>query len=137
MARKLFSIYKYKISNRTSSPGRRDSVKTSTSSPSRTSAQEEDDFDIAAELPDLADEGKFTSCMHFYKRDLTPVKENFTLINHKTPYRNSFEHYDINALGKNFKESLISSMGSGVKCQSNTGSDKRITTFSATTETPL
>jgi len=116
MARKLFSIYKYKISNRTSSPGRRDSVKTSTSSPSRTSAQEEDDFDIAAELPDLADEGKFTSCMHFYKRDLTPVKENFTLINHKTPYRNSFEHYDINALGKNFIESLITSMGSGVKC---------------------
>jgi hypothetical protein len=33
------------------------------------------------------DEGKFTSSMHFYKRDLTPVKENFAAINPKTPYR--------------------------------------------------
>ncbi len=75
--------------------------------------------------------------MHFYKRDLTPVKENLPLINPKTPYRQSFEQYDINALSKNFKANLISTMGAGVKCQSNSGSDKRITTFSATTETPL
>lgn len=51
--------------------------KTTSSSASGTSAQNEDEFDLEAELPDLAEEGKFTSCMHFYKRDLTPVKENF------------------------------------------------------------
>lgn len=54
--------------------------------------------------------------MHFYKRDLTPVKENFTLLNPKTPYRNSFEHYDIMSLGRTFKDNLTNSMGAGVKC---------------------
>ena len=67
--------------------------------------------------------------MHFYKRDLTPVKENFVSGNLKTPYRQSFEEYDISKMTNNFKNNLANSMGSGVKCINSGGGDKRITTF--------
>ena len=30
---------------------------------------------------------KFNSCMHYYKRDLSPIKEAFTQCNIKTPFR--------------------------------------------------
>ena len=58
----------------------RSSMTKSTNSPSHFSADDSPE-------PKNMDEGKFTSCMHFYKRDLTPVKENFAAINPKTPYR--------------------------------------------------
>ena len=132
--RKLFSIYKFKISAQVA--GSKSSM-TKSSSPSSSNFSAESTGVRFQELVDELGAGKYTSCMHFYKRDLTPVKENFASINPKTPYRQSFENYDINVLTKDFKAGLQSSLGSGVKCQSNAGSDKRITTFSATTETPL
>ena len=93
--RKLFSIYKYKISSSASS-----------GSMSKSSMNNKADDSPGLKFDHLADEGKFTSCMHFYKRDLTPVKENFAAINPKTPYRQSFENYDINVLTKDFKAGL-------------------------------
>jgi hypothetical protein len=72
--------------------------------------------------------------MHFYKRDLTPVKENFVAGNLKTPYRQSFEDYDIANFSKSFKTNLANSMGTGVKCVNAGKGDKHISTFSSTTE---
>jgi hypothetical protein len=35
----------------------------------------------------------FTTSLHYYKRNLTPVKEGFALCNEKTPYKSNFDHY--------------------------------------------
>jgi hypothetical protein len=144
--RKLLSIYKYRVSSINLFKASTYSLaQTEASSPTREIREEyeydQKQLDSPREGPqeklDGPDLGKFTSCMHFYKRDLTPVKENFVQSNLKTPYRQSFEQYDLTQLSKNFKTNLANSMGEGVKCHNSGGGDKRITTFSSTTETTV
>ena len=72
---------------------------------------------------------KFNSCMHYYKRDLSPIKEAFTQCNIKTPYRQNFENYGANMMSKDFKSSLLKSLGSGVKCMSSINQNRRLSTY--------
>ena len=67
--------------------------------------------------------------MHYYKRDLSPIKEAFTQCNIKTPYRQNFENYGANMMSKDFKSSLLKSLGSGVKCQSSVNQNRRLSTY--------
>jgi len=70
------------------------------------------------------------SCMHCYKRDLSPVKENYPALNPKTPYRQNFQTYELNMMSKNFKSSLLKSMGDSVNCvTSYCPNGSRITTY--------
>ena len=75
------------------------------------------------------DFAKFNSCMHYYKRDLSPIKEAFTQCNIKTPYRQNFENYGANMMSKDFKSSLLKSLGSGVKCMSSINQNRRLSTY--------
>jgi hypothetical protein len=59
--------------------------------------------------------------MHFYKRDLTPLKENFALCPEKLPYKQNFQNYEGSLLSKGFKEELLSSLGTGVRCIQSSG----------------
>ena len=72
---------------------------------------------------------KYSSCIHYYKRDLSPVRENFPICNIKTPYRQNFSNYDANMMSKDFKDSLLKSMGGNVKCIQTTDHKRRLSTF--------
>lgn len=50
---------------------------------------------------------KYFTSMHHYKRDLTPLKENFGVCNEKTPYRDNFQDYEGSLLSSNFKEEML------------------------------
>jgi hypothetical protein len=70
------------------------------------------------------------SCMHCYKRDLSPVKENYPALNPRTPYKQNFQTYELNMMSKNFKSSLLKSMGDSVSCvTSYCPNGSRITTY--------
>ena len=73
--------------------------------------------------------------MHFYKRDLTPIKENFGCCNDRTPYKANFQNYEGALMGKSFKEELLNNLGGGIKCVSSSVSSKRFATFSTTEPT--
>ena len=73
--------------------------------------------------------------MHHYKRDLTPLKENYAYNNEKTPYKSNFQNYDGSIMSKGFKDGVLNSLGTGVKCISSSVCGKKITTFSIVTET--
>lgn len=45
--------------------------------------------------------------MHFYKRDLSPIKENFAFCNEKTPYKGNFNNYESNLMGRGFKDNIL------------------------------
>ena len=57
--------------------------------------------------------------MHFYKRDLTPVREQF--VSHdvigKSPYSANFENYAVNITTSDFKNQLLKGMGDNTKCR--------------------
>ena len=63
--------------------------------------------------------------MHYYKRDLTPVKEIFASCNERTPYRSNFQDYEGSLISQGFKDELLKGLGEGVKCvtQSSGGND--------------
>ena len=61
-------------------------------------------------------EEKYFTSMHYYKRDLTPVKEIFATCNEKTPYKSNFQDYEGSLISKGFKNDLLSSLGENVKC---------------------
>lgn len=58
--------------------------------------------------------------MHHYKRDLSPLKEIFAQCNDKTPYRSNFQDYEGSLINSNFKDELLTSLGQGVKCVTQT-----------------
>lgn len=102
-SRKLFSIYRYKISTMQSASKELDQTDLSESqSPER--------------IAKAKGGSKFSSCIHYYKRDLSPIREMFPTCSIKTPYRQNFSNYEANMMSKDFKSSLLKSMGSGVKC---------------------
>lgn len=63
--------------------------------------------------------GDFNSCMHFYKRDLSPVRETFVMHNvvaKGSPYKQNFENYGVNIATNDFKKTLLKGMGDNVIC---------------------
>ena len=54
--------------------------------------------------------------MHFYKRDLTPLREQYAQNNEKTPYKANFQNYDGSLMGKSFKEELLNNLGGDIRC---------------------
>ena len=63
--------------------------------------------------------------MHFYKRDLTPVKEGFThggtQITKASPYKQNFSNsFQVNLSTSDFRKTLLKGMGDSVKCVTST-----------------
>ena len=104
-SRKLFSIYRYKISNLKP-------VK------NNNSINDEADHDQQQEQAGKEQKHgtKFSSCIHYYKRDLSPIREAFPQSSIKTPYRQNFSNYELNMMSKDFKKTLMKTMGGSVKC---------------------
>ena len=77
--------------------------------------------------PTTKDEEKYLTSMHYYKRDLTPVKEIFASCNERTPYRSNFHDYEGSLISQGFKDELLKGLGEGVKCvtQSSGGNDAK------------
>ncbi len=75
------------------------------------------------------------TCMHRYKRDLTPLREGFAAWNDKTPYKNTFTDYGSSILGKEFSAEFLKLQG-GLKCQSTRSSSTKMATFSVFNEAP-
>ena len=135
--RKLFSIYRYRTGHKeandieTPSPLLR-SGKLSLGSVNQDNIADNDpgvDDTVDTVVAKKEDPTKFNSCMHYYKRDLSPIKEAFTQCNIKTPYRQNFENYGANMMSKDFKSSLLKSLGSGVKCLSSVNQNRRLSTY--------
>ena len=74
--------------------------------------------------------------MHFYKRDLTPLREQYAQNNEKTPYKANFQNYDGSLMGKSFKEELLNNLGGDIRCQSSSFLGRRISTFLLTQKQP-
>jgi hypothetical protein len=78
--------------------------------------------------------------MHFYKRDLTPVREQFVSLSviGKSPYKQNFDNYEVNITTAQFKDQLLKGMGESVKCiKSSTKNGKQsIQTFTTSTLLP-
>ena len=72
--------------------------------------------------------------MHFYKRDLTPVKENYAFCNDKTPYKQNFQNYEGSLMSKTLKNELLNSFGGQARCVSSSVSSKRFSTFQILTD---
>lgn len=121
VSRKLFSIYRFKIAN----------VTKSQLAPSATTVQEEEQHSDQSceQKPEAKQTTKFSSSIHYYKRDLSPIREHFPVCSIKTPYRQNFSNYDANMMSKDFKSSLLKSMGSGVKCIQSADQDRRLSTY--------
>ena len=51
--------------------------------------------------------GKFTTCLHYYKRNLTPVREGLAQINERTPYTANFEKFQGRLISQNFKKEMV------------------------------
>ena len=71
----------------------------------------------------------YNTCMHFYKRDLTPIREQFATFSDKLPYTPNFENYEGSLMSKTFKDELINNLGGTIRCQSATSRGLRINTF--------
>ena len=57
--------------------------------------------------------------MHFYKRELSPVREafiNYDVISQGSCYKKNFENYATNLQTSDFKKTLLANMGEKVKC---------------------
>lgn len=74
--------------------------------------------------------------MHFYKRDLTPLKENYAICQEKLPYKQNFQNYEGNLMSKAFKNQMLNNLGGQVRCVSSSVSSKRFSTFQIITEKP-
>ena len=106
-SRKLFSIYRYRIANLRKPKSITEEVITS---------EQNESAEHAKPTKAITGHTKFSSCIHYYKRDLSPVQEAFPHNNNKTPYRQNFSNYEVNMMSKDFKDSLLKSMGGNVKC---------------------
>jgi hypothetical protein len=57
--------------------------------------------------------------LHYYKRNLTPIKESFGFCNEKTPYRSNFDNYKGTLISAHFRNELVGSLSRStgrVKC---------------------
>lgn len=54
----------------------------------------------------------FTTSLHYYKRNLSPIKESFALCNEKTPYHSNFENFQGKLISNNFKKEMLSRLES-------------------------
>ncbi len=72
--------------------------------------------------------------LHFYKRHLTPIRENYALALEKTPYRENFQDYEGSLISKGLKEEILQSLGSNARCSSSSIKNKSIQTFSIETD---
>ena len=81
--------------------------------------------------------GSFNSCMHFYKRDLSPVKEQFPLPLKPSPYSKNFQNYGVNLSTSDFKRTLLKGMGDSVSCITSRSEAHSIQTFTTTNELPM
>jgi hypothetical protein len=61
----------------------------------------------------------FSTSLHYYKRNLTPVKESFGLCNDKTPYQSNFQNYKGKLVSSNFRNEMVDSLN-----KSNEGSSR-------------
>ena len=76
--------------------------------------------------------------MHFYKRDLSPVRESFVMHNviaKGSPYKQNFYKYGVNIATSDFKKTLLKGLGENVDCvtSSRKGGKQSIQTFSSKT----
>jgi len=76
--------------------------------------------------------------MHFYKRDLSPVRESFVMHNviaKGSPYKQNFYNYGVNIATNDFKKTLLKGLGDNVDCvtSSSKGGKQSIQTFSSKT----
>ena len=63
--------------------------------------------------------GSYNSCMHFYKRDLSPVRESFVMqsvVVKGSPYKQNFYNYGVNIATSDFRKTLLKGMGENVNC---------------------
>ena len=63
----------------------------------------------------------FTTSLHYYKRNLTPLKESFPTCNDRTPYHSNFENFQGNLISQDFKKEMLNCLGKGntsqtIKC---------------------
>jgi hypothetical protein len=63
-----------------------------------------------------SNEMKYFTSMHYYKRDLTPVKEIFAQCSEKLPYRDNFQNYEGSLMSASLKDDLLKGLGDGVRC---------------------
>jgi hypothetical protein len=75
--RKLFSVYSYKKVTRSASHAEKEN-----------DGSEKDLTSLERNITkDEKINSVLNSCTHYYKRDLTPIRENFQYLNPRTPYR--------------------------------------------------
>ena len=100
VSKKLFSIFQSRHVERQREPDEKD-----------------DEVETAAECTT-----SFSTSLHYYKRNLTPVKESFGLCNDKTPYQSNFQNYKGKLVSSNFRNEMVDSLNksyegsSRVKC---------------------
>ena len=58
----------------------------------------------------------FSTSMHYYKRDLSPIKENLNKGNPVSPYMNNLVQYQGNIVTQAFKNNMIRNLGSNSFC---------------------
>ncbi|CDW87238.1 UNKNOWN [Stylonychia lemnae] len=114
-SKKLFSIYKSK------------EYKQKAENPTKQSQDSNDNLN-------KSQRHTFSTSLHFYKRDLTPLKENYSMCPDKTPYKSNFQNYQGSLISKGFKDELLSSLGTGVKCVSSNAKNRSIQTFTIEVE---
>lgn len=65
----------------------------------------------------VAEPGRVTTVMHQYKRDLTPLKEMYTVCDERPPYRDeNIKNYEGSLLSMTLKNELLNNLGKGAKC---------------------
>ena len=62
------------------------------------------------------------------------MKENYAKVDCKTPYKQNFENFGYNMLTKDFKESMMKTLGAGVRCLTSNDPLKQIATFMVTSD---
>ena len=62
------------------------------------------------------------------------MRESYPQCNMRTPYRQNFSNYQVNMMSKDFKDSLLKSMGGSVKCVQSTDQNRKISTYYNTQE---
>jgi len=68
----------------------------------------------------------YISMMHVYKRNLTPIKEQFSTCSQHTPYQSNLEKYKQNLIQSNFNQEYLNSHQDVVV----SSKSKHFTTFS-------
>eukprot|EP00347_Sterkiella_histriomuscorum_P009800 403339843 len=76
----------------------------------------------------------FQTSLHYYKRDLTPLRENYAMCSEKTPYKSNFQNYQGSLMSKGLKDGILNNLGDGVKCISSNTKNKSIQTFTIEVE---